>query len=140
MAKLLLSDICIYFSSLFSFFFAFYIFLFALSLFIRIWLNSCQTFILIFSSHQFSFFFSLYNFFALSLPLVRHVYQVLFTVCTKFGPGSAMFLYGRMKDYIFWILIHKTNCLLSYRICMNEDPGKRPSFDMIIPILEKMKK
>jgi len=26
------------------------------------------------------------------------------------------------------------------RICMNEDPGKRPSFDMIIPILEKMKK
>ncbi|MPC30366.1 Integrin-linked protein kinase pat-4 [Portunus trituberculatus] len=24
------------------------------------------------------------------------------------------------------------------RICMNEDPGKRPSFDMIIPILEKM--
>jgi len=26
------------------------------------------------------------------------------------------------------------------RICMNEDPGKRPTFDMIIPILEKMKK
>lgn len=25
------------------------------------------------------------------------------------------------------------------RICMNEDPGKRPSFDMILPILEKMK-
>jgi len=25
------------------------------------------------------------------------------------------------------------------RICMNEDPGKRPRFDMIIPILEKMK-
>ena len=24
------------------------------------------------------------------------------------------------------------------KICMNEDPGKRPSFDMIIPILEKM--
>ncbi|XP_047480671.1 integrin-linked protein kinase homolog pat-4-like [Penaeus chinensis] len=24
------------------------------------------------------------------------------------------------------------------RICMNEDPGKRPSFDMILPILEKM--
>lgn len=24
------------------------------------------------------------------------------------------------------------------RICMNEDPGKRPSFDMIVPILEKM--
>jgi len=24
------------------------------------------------------------------------------------------------------------------RICMNEDPGKRPSFDMIAPILEKM--
>ena len=23
---------------------------------------------------------------------------------------------------------------------MNEEPGKRPSFDMIIPILEKMKK
>jgi integrin-linked kinase len=26
------------------------------------------------------------------------------------------------------------------RICMNEDPGKRPSFDQIIPILEKMTK
>lgn len=25
------------------------------------------------------------------------------------------------------------------RICMNEDPGKRPTFDMILPILEKMK-
>lgn len=25
------------------------------------------------------------------------------------------------------------------RICMNEDPGKRPSFDMILPILDKMK-
>uniref|UniRef100_A0A4D5R9F9 Integrin-linked protein kinase n=2 Tax=Scolopendra TaxID=41364 RepID=A0A4D5R9F9_SCOVI len=25
------------------------------------------------------------------------------------------------------------------RICMNEDPGKRPSFDMIMPILERMK-
>ncbi|XP_014675805.1 PREDICTED: integrin-linked protein kinase-like [Priapulus caudatus] len=25
------------------------------------------------------------------------------------------------------------------RICMNEDPGKRPNFDMILPILEKMK-
>ncbi|XP_063701496.1 integrin-linked protein kinase [Culicoides brevitarsis] len=26
------------------------------------------------------------------------------------------------------------------RICMNEDPGKRPRFDMIVPILEKMKR
>jgi integrin-linked kinase len=26
------------------------------------------------------------------------------------------------------------------RICMNEDPGKRPSFEQVIPILEKMKK
>ncbi|XP_020999850.1 scaffold protein ILK [Parasteatoda tepidariorum] len=25
------------------------------------------------------------------------------------------------------------------QICMNEDPGKRPTFDMILPILEKMK-
>ena len=25
------------------------------------------------------------------------------------------------------------------KICMNEDPGKRPTFDVIIPILEKMK-
>lgn len=25
------------------------------------------------------------------------------------------------------------------KICMNEDPGKRPCFDMIIPIIEKMK-
>ncbi|KAI0221999.1 Integrin-linked protein kinase [Lamellibrachia satsuma] len=25
------------------------------------------------------------------------------------------------------------------RICMNEDPAKRPRFDMILPILEKMK-
>ncbi|XP_013134563.1 PREDICTED: integrin-linked protein kinase [Papilio polytes] len=25
-------------------------------------------------------------------------------------------------------------------ICMNEDPGKRPSFDMVLPILEKMKR
>ena len=25
-------------------------------------------------------------------------------------------------------------------ICMNEDPGKRPSFDQVIPILEKMRK
>nr|CAG4644716.1 EOG090X04G6 [Leptodora kindtii] len=25
------------------------------------------------------------------------------------------------------------------RICMNEDPGKRPTFDMVAPILEKMK-
>jgi len=25
------------------------------------------------------------------------------------------------------------------RICMNEDPGKRPTFDQIIPILEKMR-
>lgn len=25
------------------------------------------------------------------------------------------------------------------KICMNEDPGKRPRFDMVIPILEKMK-
>jgi integrin-linked kinase len=24
------------------------------------------------------------------------------------------------------------------RICMNEDPGKRPTFDMIVPIVEKM--
>lgn len=26
------------------------------------------------------------------------------------------------------------------KICMNEDIGKRPSFNMILPILEKMKK
>lgn len=26
------------------------------------------------------------------------------------------------------------------RICMNEDPGKRPSFDMVVPILDKMKR
>ena len=26
------------------------------------------------------------------------------------------------------------------QICMNEDPGKRPSFEQVIPILEKMKK
>ncbi|KDR11771.1 integrin-linked protein kinase [Zootermopsis nevadensis] len=26
------------------------------------------------------------------------------------------------------------------RICMNEDPGKRPTFDMVIPILDKMKR
>lgn len=26
------------------------------------------------------------------------------------------------------------------RICMNEDPGKRPTFDMVLPILEKMKR
>ena len=25
------------------------------------------------------------------------------------------------------------------KICMNEDPAKRPRFDMVIPILEKMK-
>ncbi|GIY42647.1 integrin-linked protein kinase homolog pat-4 [Caerostris extrusa] len=25
------------------------------------------------------------------------------------------------------------------RICMNEDPGKRPSFEMVLPILDKMK-
>lgn len=24
------------------------------------------------------------------------------------------------------------------RLCMNEDPAKRPKFDMIVPILEKM--
>jgi integrin-linked kinase len=24
------------------------------------------------------------------------------------------------------------------RICMNEDPGKRPSYEQVIPILEKM--
>lgn len=24
------------------------------------------------------------------------------------------------------------------RICMNEDPGKRPKFDMVVPILDKM--
>ena len=23
-------------------------------------------------------------------------------------------------------------------ICLNEDPGRRPSFDMLLPILEKM--
>ncbi|CAF4864948.1 unnamed protein product [Pieris macdunnoughi] len=27
-----------------------------------------------------------------------------------------------------------------WSICMNEDPGKRPSFEMILPILEKMKR
>jgi integrin-linked kinase len=26
------------------------------------------------------------------------------------------------------------------KICMNEDVGKRPKFDMILPILEKFKK
>jgi integrin-linked kinase len=26
------------------------------------------------------------------------------------------------------------------KICMNEDPGKRPKFDMIVPILDKMKR
>ncbi|GBP19378.1 Integrin-linked protein kinase homolog pat-4 [Eumeta japonica] len=26
------------------------------------------------------------------------------------------------------------------KICMNEDPGKRPSFEMVLPILEKMKR
>ena len=25
------------------------------------------------------------------------------------------------------------------RICMNEDPAKRPKFEMILPILEKLK-
>ncbi len=25
------------------------------------------------------------------------------------------------------------------KICMNEEPGKRPSFDQVIPILDKMK-
>ncbi|XP_052794111.1 integrin-linked protein kinase-like isoform X1 [Mya arenaria] len=32
-----------------------------------------------------------------------------------------------------------THILRLLKICMNEDPGKRPRFDMIIPILEKMK-
>lgn len=26
------------------------------------------------------------------------------------------------------------------RICMNEDPGKRPTFDQVLPILDKMKR
>lgn len=26
------------------------------------------------------------------------------------------------------------------KICMNEDPGKRPKFDMVVPILDKMKR
>jgi integrin-linked kinase len=26
------------------------------------------------------------------------------------------------------------------KICMNEDPGKRPTFDMVLPILDKMKR
>lgn len=26
------------------------------------------------------------------------------------------------------------------KICMNEDPGKRPTFDMVVPILDKMKR
>ena len=26
------------------------------------------------------------------------------------------------------------------RICMNEEPSKRPAFEMILPILEKIKK
>ena len=26
------------------------------------------------------------------------------------------------------------------RICMNEDPGKRPSFEQVQPILDKMRK
>ena len=26
------------------------------------------------------------------------------------------------------------------RICMNEDPGKRPSFEQVLPILDKMRK
>lgn len=26
------------------------------------------------------------------------------------------------------------------KICMNEDPGKRPTFDMVMPILDKMKR
>jgi integrin-linked kinase len=26
------------------------------------------------------------------------------------------------------------------KICMNEDPGKRPTFEMILPILDKMKR
>ena len=25
------------------------------------------------------------------------------------------------------------------KICMNEEPGKRPSFEQIVPILDKMK-
>lgn len=25
------------------------------------------------------------------------------------------------------------------KICMNEEPGKRPKFDMVLPILDKMK-
>lgn len=26
------------------------------------------------------------------------------------------------------------------KICINEDPGKRPTFDMVLPILNKMKR
>lgn len=65
-----------------------------------------------------------------------HSREVPFSDLSPMEAGMKIALEGLRISISPGISTHTSKLI---RICMNEDPGKRPTFDMILPILEKMK-
>ena len=63
--------------------------------------------------------------------------EIPFSDLTPMETGMRIATEGMRLDISPGISPHMAKLI---RICMNEDPGKRPTFDQIIPILEKMRK
>jgi len=63
--------------------------------------------------------------------------EIPFSDLTPMETGMRIATEGMRLDISPGISSHMAKLI---RICMNEDPGKRPTFDQIIPILEKMRK
>lgn len=63
--------------------------------------------------------------------------EIPFGDLTPMETGMKIATEGLRLDISPGISTHMSKLI---KICRNEDPGKRPTFDMIIPILEKMKK
>ncbi|GAB6027077.1 hypothetical protein CHUAL_013803 [Chamberlinius hualienensis] len=65
-----------------------------------------------------------------------HTREVPFAGISPMEVGMKIALEGLRVNITPGVASHMAKLI---RICMNEDPGKRPSFDMVLPILEKMK-
>ena len=63
--------------------------------------------------------------------------EIPFSDLTPMETGMRIATEGLRLDISPGISPHMAKLI---KICMNEDPGKRPTFDQIIPILEKMRK
>lgn len=63
--------------------------------------------------------------------------EVPFAELSAMEAGMKVALEGLRVDIPPGISPHLAKLM---RICMNEDPGKRPTFDMVLPILDKMKR